>query len=1156
MTSIAVNPSRPSFAPGLTPDVPPAPSPMTASPAQPETPIPALQQALGDQRNWQALAQPLNQAAQQLPGDADAGAVASALRGIFIKPDIDSSYALQTIARDGTGVDLERFLLKHGIPLPRSRAELLELAQAVEIRSVQHPYGNYGGGLSWPLPLSVSQQQAVRTLLSTHCEGVAALPYLTSAVALSEEELKDPGKALEKLIQSPRGQALGQAIQRQLNGIATPNSVSDYVLAAINLGLDPESISQPRRNTVAGFDLAQEQHWGKSPASIVNALSNHLRVTGKTTAATAGLGAHLLLARIAPQFLVKDLPANLTYGSQAWASLQLAVAKIEARTPGVTPQMSYAQVMSVAHEDPAPASDAIQTAVLLDWAVANGVLEKKHDSLYVSDEIERARTEFNQQLEERATALTQLRTPLPSLKQIALARLEQQFGQGIPFEEKCIQADYPFRSTRLFQGTYSMLDIAMMEHQDTPTWKTTDSRIPIDRLNKRQEINVFRSFRTEFDNAINLQQQGLRTTIKHMIAQLPLADRKNLEHGQVQFFQDRTYTIATDFLSPPALTSKSPRLLIKTLRDGATTVYEVDLVKGAITRGKISTKEFRTGNKLHKTEAFNPADGERLSRLNATTASASVPRSFSSARSQDIADGFVEAFDLGNADTLKQARGVTTFDEEKASRDKVHEFLLNLIPLRSAIVNFKQGNHDEGLIDLGLDVLGFVTAGAATSAKVGKVAATTWSGTTKALALARAVGVGAIDALNPLSGVGDLLMGAGRLVRFSAKGAAHKIQVLRGSADSYDLLAASRRYEGAATGTLKIADHSGEMLAVQHQGKWYAYDEAAQQAYGSPLETFTPSNTLMPVTRRATHRDGQRYAPLDRNWRLVYPRTPLPPKKPLPTEDYVLSTKGKWHGEHFASANARRDVSQKFESDMAAYYKSVRAGNLAARPPIPSIPEPKPSSEVITQALQASNGVIFGENHGEIASFQLLFDHVDLFVQQKVKRVYFEGVADYPSGVRDDGIGWLGDTEKKRDYPSFEELKAKFEKNGIEVLPLDHVYLTQRHTPPTHGKTLELAEATQRLARFNYYAAQTIKATSDGEKWIALVGRAHTNTQLGVPGMVELTGSLSIGVFPKRKAGPSVGSTNTVLVPPGQALAPQTPIGDLTIAHQVMRGQP
>ncbi len=43
----------------------------------------------------------------------------------------------------------------------------------------------------------------------------------------------------------------------------------------------------------------------------------------------------------------------------------------------------------------------------------------------------------------------------------------------------------------------------------------------------------------------------------------------------------------------------------------------------------------------------------------------------------------------------------------------------------------------------------------------------------------------------------------------------------------------------------------------------------------------------------------------------------------------------------------------------------------------------------------------------------------------------------------------------------------------------------------TSAQTLDLAEVKERLARLNYYAAQTIKATRGGEKWIALVGQAH-----------------------------------------------------------------
>ncbi|MCT6971885.1 hypothetical protein, partial [Salmonella enterica] len=87
-----------------------------------------------------------------------------------------------------------------------------------------------------------------------------------------------------------------------------------YVLSAIHLGLDPESIEQPGRNTVAGFNLAAESHWGMSPASVISALAKHLSDSGKTSLASADLGARLLLARVAPQYLVKDIPATVVYG--------------------------------------------------------------------------------------------------------------------------------------------------------------------------------------------------------------------------------------------------------------------------------------------------------------------------------------------------------------------------------------------------------------------------------------------------------------------------------------------------------------------------------------------------------------------------------------------------------------------------------------------------------------------------------------------------------------------------------------------------------------------------------------------------------------------------------------------------------------------------
>jgi hypothetical protein len=44
----------------------------------------------------------------------------------------------------------------------------------------------------------------------------------------------------------------------------------------------------------------------------------------------------------------------------------------------------------------------------------------------------------------------------------------------------------------------------------------------------------------------------------------------------------------------------------------------------------------------------------------------------------------------------------------------------------------------------------------------------------------------------------------------------------------------------------------------------------------------------------------------------------------------------------------------------------------------------------------------------------------------------------------------------------------------------------------------------------NYLAAEKIRARENRGKWISFVGSAHVNTYDGVPGLAELTGTLSI----------------------------------------------
>lgn len=184
-----------------------------------------------------------------------------------------------------------------------------------------------------------------------------------------------------------------------------------------------------------------------------------------------------------------------------------------------------------------------------------------------------------------------------------------------------------------------------------------------------------------------------------------------------------------------------------------------------------------------------------------------------------------------------------------------------------------------------------------------------------------------------------------------------------------------------------------------------------------------------------------------------------------------------------------------------------------------------------------------------MASFKMLFDNVDTLKNQGVKKVYFEGYIDYIGGPVDDGIGMLGNSNTRRTNPTLEQLKKKFEDNGIELLPLDHYYLTRHRHDKSRDRTRTGVNSEKRLKEFNYYAAETIQANSGTEKWVALVGSAHMNTSEGVPGLAELTESIGIGVFDNRNmTHSSIGLKAKNPAPdPNRPLQPNDIPGDLRI---------
>ncbi len=1084
-----------------------------------------LEQAQADKHNLRTLGQTLNETAKRLGADATPQAILGALKTttIDIHPESSSSEA-------GATVTLEAYIRSSGLSVPTSHFALTALADAVLNRAQEHPLGNFGGALSWPLPLGAAGQRslvdAARRYATQHSNpprmGVSpsVLEYLNSNQPLSAEAIKDPAKALETLLGTPRAQALGKFLQTQLNGIATDSSVNDYLLATMHLLLDPSSIAETQPNKVAGFDLAQRDHWGKPASALLGSLNAHLDNEGHTTPGMAKVGAYLLLARKAPELLIKDIPANVTYGSPAWVSLSIAAATIEAQTPGKVPNMTFAQVMLEAENaglQDLDVTQQAQTAALRIWGVVNGVFSEDEAARYNTSDIEKVRGAFNLQADARVNASDQIEAKIPSRREIALAKLKERFGENVPFEEKLLTVKSTtqpyvqplYDPNRAPAGPHSLLDIAMSGlHQYE--WESTDDRIIDATRGKSLQFDVNQVFDAELTQAMSTRKKGIATAVKQMISQLPLKDRENLEYGKLEFYQNHTYTLGMGF-TDRTLTEKNHRLLIKSTGVNSQTVYEVDLKQGTVkpVPDTVLTQEReRNANRVYPIEAFPPKGMAETVFEQSQKAQnpLPVPNSFSSTRTQALTDVFIQHLDIDNEDVIKEAKGATTFDRQMETQSKLANFFLDLIPFKSAIQNFVEGNYLDGAVDLGMDIFGFVTAGVGTAAKVAKVGAKAVSATTKALKIAKILGTTLIGELNPVSGVGNLIEGS---VKMIGKGV-DKIKATSGTL----IQAVSREHGPITRGTFKIADQTYEADTILSNGQRYAYDAAKMKPYGTPLNDFNPLDTLSPrspLTHSPRQRHGQRFNPIDSSGRSLRVR------KPLPEGDYVESMRGKLEADHF-KPDTKLATMNKFKQEMDDYYDALKHSGLPARPTLPPMPKEVSVPELIEEAYKASDGVVFGESHKQMASFRTIFENVETLKTQGVKKFYFEGLIDMPHGLVDDGIGIIGQTKTPRTNPTFEELKKKLSDNGIEVLPLDHYYLTRHkdlhdaRVPTTTG-----AGSEKRLREFNYYAAETIQANSGTEKWAALVGHSHMNTSEGVPGLAELTGGIGVGVYTHPK---------------------------------------
>lgn len=796
-----------------------------------------------------------------------------ALKNTVFTVDPASSYFREHNLMPGATVSLHRFMEDQGIELPTNYDQLMGVAKALlSVPAVKPALGDLGGALSWPTLLSNEDQRKLHSVIRHDLKDEQddhLLAHWTRNVHWEAGTLNDdPHQVLNNILKSTKPRVLGMRARSELGEIASPDSLMEWMLAALQTSLDSESVfTNPPASTrtkVAGFDLANPYLGGKSASALRGALSDHLIRMGKATVRTAPLAVFVLLSRKAPALLVKEIPEEVKFGSHTWVSFSTAVARIEAQAPGSTSKMTFAQVMTRAEQIPLYPEDRLteqlaQNEALKDWGVVNGILDASDDDIYTDAKMDEVRNAFNEQVAELSAASTAFATQMPKFHEKALKQLQSLMPNLSldDLQDKCITRDTARYDS---PGPYSVLDLYLTDRLKPSDiqWRSSNNKIslPAIRVRLSTETSSLSDLKTEFEREFSAYVDGHEAAIsaqtKHLISSLPLADRKMIEYGQLtvgQYF--KVYRSATtgnlnSFEQAPG------RIFLHSKLDENTCTYEINWYENTITKRddlndiKIAPLPPKTrapiprgmqlGDSFYLLAPLDPP-GNYTDKLLDEKDDARTPRSFFSERTRYIADAKLKIADIPSYKEM--AQGMTTFDTEVSTNKKVGEFFLNLVPFYSAVNNFAQGKVGEGIADLALDVFGFFVAfgAAAKGVKALKVGSSAFKYFKHG---ARIFGRGAIGALNPLDGIGTLANGVATAGKNLVKLAARQVAKWT-TPEAYNVIKALKGFDSGAIGTAKIHGELVETVAAQKNGKWYAIDTATRQPYGLPLKDFLPS---------------------------------------------------------------------------------------------------------------------------------------------------------------------------------------------------------------------------------------------------------------------------------------------------------------------------
>ena len=844
--------------------------------ARSDAALSAHQEALGDAANHHALITALGSQVDDANGKID-------LENVKISIDPRSKLFATEQRKQMT---VAQYLTLEGNKVPGNSEQAVGFAQALSVDLAHRAPGvNSGGakpmvGLLGATALRKMGTFVQQWLQSVHqpsemhaSRGTGSLlnRLIGSLPEATRKAITDnPSLALDQILRSPEALELGKAIEKRVKLPETPTSAIESVSAALVQELDP-GVGKSKFN-LAGYNLYGQDNIGASSAEIVKRFTAHL--AGKVGAEAAPIAARLLLSAAAPEFLVKDVPADLVFGSHTWTSFETMVARIEKRVPGSPANMPYSQVLVFGTAPPVSLEEeeelnAAARQPIITWGVANGVIQARPDRLYTDAEFEDAKKALSKQQKELAWAGSVLTAPVKTRRELALAELKKVFPDVDPTLEVMM-------STSLNHTPMSLLDIYMSGPIIAHKWKSMDeSKFPYASMTSRLselEPDIGKQFDREFEMYKKTHEVAWAVMFKYRLSLMPAVDKEFMKSSDISFLEVfRRTKPELEIEWTPLPTNVRLKNTTEEEREKRRGKYGV-LMKVENNDGQVNAYSyFPASGKIVKeagypdnmddsayfnglTEGREPDKPNFYKQFGATNTDRDPPGSinniddtYSSERSGALGATVSQFFARDYEALKREAMGVTALEEGRAVDEKLKNFLLSLVPFYDGVDDALKGNVGGAVFNIGFDLLGFIIPGANAARKAAKHGKNLF----KVIKAGAFAGVGASVGFTDTVDITKNLnkaAGAGyKDIKYIAAHADELLERVKGNYKKYDQ-AKTYKEGDVVKGFLRWPEENiwRPTVAIFKKSGWYAYNVTTKTPFGVQAAQFGVVSALTP----------------------------------------------------------------------------------------------------------------------------------------------------------------------------------------------------------------------------------------------------------------------------------------------------------------------